>query len=77
VETIEAKLFALVLEEFCLAPGSLTGKTRLPDLGDSLDWLSLMSAIEDAFGVEISHEQALELATIEDVLHFLEEPALA
>jgi acyl carrier protein len=71
MDPIEHQLYAIVREEFGLEPGSLTRETRLPDLGDSLDWYSLMSALEDGFGIQISHEDSLAISTVEDVLRLV------
>ena len=48
------------------------------DLGaDSLDTVSLLMALEDEFGGNISDEEAEKLATVGDVVRYIEQKAAA
>ena len=68
MESIENQLFAIVEREFGFEPGHVTPQIRLRDHGDSLDWFSLMTALEDAFSIEIGDEHSRSLATVGDLL---------
>lgn len=72
----EDRLIALVQQEFGLPPGRLDHQTRLADLGDSLDWVNLLSEVETAFGIRIGSGQALALQTVGDLLRLLPEASL-
>jgi acyl carrier protein len=74
---LESRLFTLVQQELGLPPGDLSRSTCLAALGDSLDWVHLMSAVEDSFAVRITPAQSLALVTVGDLVRLLQEPALA
>jgi acyl carrier protein len=46
-------------------------------LGDSLAWVGLLSAVEDAFDLHIDTEQSLSLVTVGDLVRFVGEPTHA
>jgi acyl carrier protein len=73
-----ARLLELVHAELGLAPDRLSTATPLAELGDSLDWVHLLDAVEEAFGVRISDPQSQRLKTLGDLLALLApEPAHA
>jgi acyl carrier protein len=46
----------------------------IEDLGaDSLDTVELIMALEEEFGIEVPDEQAEKLATVGDVVKYIEE----
>ena len=48
-------------------------KSFVEDLGaDSLDVVELIMGLEDAFGLEISDEQAEKIVTVGDAVQFIE-----
>ncbi len=77
VNDIALRLNTLIEREFALAPGRLTPRSRLHELGDSLGWLSLLGAVEDEFGIEIGAAQEQALDTVADLLRLLEPQAPA
>jgi acyl carrier protein len=74
---IASRVTTLIQHELGIAPERVGPRTRLHELGDSLDWLSLVGAVETEFGVEISEAQEQALQTVEDLIRFLQEPAAA
>jgi acyl carrier protein len=68
MQSIEEQVLAIVEREFGIPPGRITADSRLHDHGDSLDWFSLLSELEEAFGIEISDDQSRQLVTVEDLL---------
>jgi acyl carrier protein len=68
---IETRLTALIHHEFGLAPGRLTPRSPLHEFGDSLDWFSLLGAIEAEFGIEIDDTQERTLVTVADLLRLV------
>jgi acyl carrier protein len=78
VDTIDKQLLNLVVKEFGVAPDRVTTATRLEELGDSLDWVNLLDAVEITFGLQIGIERSLGLKTVGDLIALVrEEPALA
>lgn len=75
MDTVEAQLMAIVQREFGLDGHALTTTSRLTDLGDSLDQVTLLSALEEAFDITIDSKQSGSLVTVADVLRLLKEPA--
>jgi acyl carrier protein len=73
----ELALNHLVQKELGLHHQLLTRHTRLVDLGDSLDAVTLLAAVEDRFGLRIGAEQTAQLHTLGDLLNLIEEPSLA
>lgn len=74
MDPVEDQLLAIVQREFGLERQALTKATLLADLGDSLDQVTLLSALEEAFDITIESEQSSSLATVGDVLRLLKEP---
>lgn len=71
---LEAKFAQIARAELGPAAERLGPDTPLSEVGDSLDWLALLSAVEDAFSVRITNEQSRRLRTVGDLLSLLEEP---
>lgn len=69
-----------VINEVLRVPGEkLAGAARFKeDLGaDSLDTVTLLMALEEAFGGSISDEEARELATVDDVIAYIARRSVA
>jgi acyl carrier protein len=73
MKSIEERLYVVVASEFGLTAHEISKEVSLRDHGDSLDWFSLMMALEDAFGVEISDEVGKTLNTVGDLLEVVRE----
>jgi acyl carrier protein len=73
MDTLEAKLLAVVAHEYGLSSDQLHKDVMLADHGDSLDWVSLMMALEDAFGIKIGDEVGKTLKTVGDLLEVVRE----
>ncbi len=68
-----AKQVSDVIQEVLrVEPARIQPATKISDdLGaDSLDIVSLLMALEEAFGQNISDEQAKNLVTVDDVIRF-------
>ncbi len=61
-------------EQFEVEPETITMDTNLiDDLGaDSLDVVELIMSLEDAYGMSISDEEAVQLVTVRKIVEFIE-----
>lgn len=68
------KVIALIADQLGVDASEISADSRFnEDLNaDSLDLYSLVMAIEDEYGVEIPSEKLEELATVQDVIDFIE-----
>jgi len=62
------RLFALIESELALPPRSVSPDTPIASLGDSLDWLELLMAVEDLFGLSIEPAQTRAMRSVGDLL---------
>lgn len=67
----------IVVEELGVEPEEVTAEASfLDDLGaDSLDIVELIMAFEEEFDLEIPDEEAENIATVQDVVDYIEEHA--
>jgi acyl carrier protein len=72
MNSTETKLLETIQQELRVAPGEVTLDTLLSDLGDSLDWVSVVTAVEDAFGLRIDDAQSRKLTMVRDLLALVE-----
>jgi acyl carrier protein len=70
---IESEVILIVAATLRVDRGSITRDASLAqDLGaSSLDWVELIMAIEDRFGVDIPDEDANELRTVKQVIDYV------
>jgi acyl carrier protein len=68
---IERRLVALIESELVLPAHTVHAGTRIADLGDSLDWLELLMAVEDVFGVALDPARTKSIGTVADLLRLL------
>jgi acyl carrier protein len=71
------RLLSLIENELGVDPRTLAPDSLLAELADSLDWVNLIGALEDSFGMKISTEQGLRLRTLQDLMALIAEPRLA
>ena len=73
-EKILEKVKSMLVEQLEVAPDKVTLESRIvEDLGaDSLDTVELIMALEDAFNLEISDEDAEKLLTVREVVEYLQ-----
>ncbi len=73
-ESIFERVRAIIVEQLDVDPEEVTLEARFKDDldADSLDLVELIMAFEEAFGGEISDEEAQKLETVGDVVRFLE-----
>tara|TARA_Y100000758_G_scaffold205083_1_gene146692 strand:- start:1 stop:240 length:240 start_codon:yes stop_codon:yes gene_type:complete len=73
--SIEERVRDLVVEQLGVSEDQVnTGSSFIDDLGaDSLDTVELVMAFEEEFGLDIPDEDAEKMATVSDVIKYLEE----
>ncbi len=74
------RLLHLVERELGIETQGLNPDTHLADLADSLDWVNLIAAVEESYGLRISTADGLRLQTLGDLMHLVQprvEPQLA
>lgn len=67
----ERRLLALVESELALPARTVRPDTPIAEVGDSLDWLELLMAVEETFGVELDPVQTKSIRTVADLLRLL------
>ena len=71
--SIEEKVKKIVAEKLSIEPGEVVPEASfVDDLGaDSLDQVELIMAMEEAFDIEISDEEAEKLQTVQDAVNYV------
>ena len=76
-DQIAQRVIGVIASYAELETGQVTLKTSFEDLGfDSLDALSLITDLEDAFDVSISDEEVYSISTVHDAVEVLQQKAL-
>lgn len=72
-KTIEAKVKEIIVEQLRVEPDQVKPEAQfVNDLGaDSLDTVELIMALETAFNIEISDEQAEKIKTVGEALEHI------
>jgi acyl carrier protein len=72
---IDQRVKDIIVEQLGVKPDQVTPEAKfIEDLGaDSLDTVELIMALEEEFGIEVPDEQAEKLATVGDVVKYIEE----
>lgn len=71
---VESKVREIIAEQLGVAASEVTPEASfIEDLGaDSLDIVELVMALEEAYGLEISDEDAEKIRTVKDVVTYIE-----
>ena len=77
--SVEERVKQIIVEQLGVDEGEVTPSASfVDDLGaDSLDTVELVMAFEEAFGVEITDEDAEKIATVKDAIEYIEKHAKA
>jgi acyl carrier protein len=70
---VEQRISQIIVRHFGVEEDKITpaANFRADMSADSLDLLDLTLSVEDAFGIEIADEAALELHTVGDLIAFI------
>lgn len=73
MDEVESKIIDIIAENLRLDKSKITPQSRLvEDLGaDSLDQVEIVMAIDAAFGIDTSDEEASKITTISDAVDFV------
>ncbi|WP_456431663.1 acyl carrier protein [Thermosulfuriphilus sp.] len=71
--SVEEKVMEIIAEQLGVSRDKVKPEASfIDDLGaDSLDLVELVMAMEEAFGLEISDEEAEKLRTVKDVIEYI------
>src|SRR5260370_17793889 len=77
VPSLEEKVTQIVVDQLGVEASEVSPKSSfVEDLGaDSLDRVELVMALEEAFAVEITDEQAEKIATVQDAVDYIQKNA--
>lgn len=71
---IEQKVIAIIHDQKTIPEGALEPETPLANLGiDSLDALSILFAVEEAFSINVPDDRARQIRTMQDMVTAIEE----
>lgn len=71
---IEQKVIAIIHDQKTIPEGALEPETPLASLGiDSLDALSILFAVEEAFSISVPDDRARQIRTMQDMVTAIEE----
>ena len=72
---VEEKVKNIIVEKLSVEPDEVVmAASFVDDLGaDSLDLVELIMAMEEAFDMEISDDQAEKLQTVQDAMNYIKE----
>lgn len=70
---VEERIKKIIAEKLSVEPDEVTPRSSfVDDLGaDSLDLVELIMAMEEAFDIEISDEEAEKLQTVQDAINYI------
>lgn len=73
--SVEEKVKNIIVDKLSVEPDEVVSEASfVDDLGaDSLDLVELIMAMEEAFDIEISDDQAEKLQTVQDAINYIKE----
>lgn len=67
------KIRDIIADQFGVDADSITEDTAFKDLGDSMDLIELIMAMEEEFDMEIEDEEADSIKTVGDALDYIKQ----
>ncbi|GHM58104.1 MAG: acyl carrier protein [Candidatus Mesenet longicola] len=72
-ESIESRVKEIISNQFKKDINQLSASSTFNDLGaDSLDTVEVIMAVEDAFGISISDDDAQKMQNLGDIVKYIE-----
>lgn len=65
------KIKDIIAEQFGIDADSITEETAFKELGDSMDLIELIMAMEEEFDMEIEDEDTEDIKTVGDALEYI------
>ncbi len=65
------KIRSIIAEQFGIDEESITEETPFKELGDSMDLIELIMALEEEFDMEIEDEDANKIKTVGDAAEYI------
>lgn len=65
------KMKDIIAEQFGIEADSITEETAFKDLGDSMDLIELIMALEDEFDMEIDEDETEKIKTVGDACNYI------
>lgn len=65
------KIRDVIAQQFGLDAASITEETNFKDLGDSMDLIELIMALEEEFDLEFEDEDAEKIKTVGDACDYI------
>ena len=65
------KLKNIIAEQFSVDPESITEETAFKDLGDSMDLIELIMALEEEFDIVMDDEETDSIKTVGDAVEYI------
>lgn len=73
-ESIESRVKEIISNQFKKDINQLSASSTFNDLGaDSLDTVEVIMAVEDAFGISISDDDAQKMQNLGDIVKYIED----
>lgn len=65
----------VIAQQLDMSPDSIENDKDIMDYygADSLDAVDILLALEEAFGMTVPDEEAIELRTVQDIINYIEE----